>query len=45
LYLNAIRFVEKSWIYQGKPWLGIAIGVSLFSANNGSTSATKKSPY
>lgn len=30
-YINIATNIERSWIYQGKPWLGIGIGVSLFN--------------
>lgn len=26
--------VGRTWVYQGKPWIGLAIGISLFSKNN-----------
>ena len=29
--------IGRNWKYQGKPWLGMAIGVSLFSKNNTNT--------
>ncbi len=33
---------EAGWIYNGKPWLGIGLGVSLF--NNNATKATPNTP-
>jgi len=32
-YINRPSAVEQSWIYHGKPWIGLGIGVNLFSNN------------
>jgi len=34
---------EAGWIYNGKPWIGIGFGISLFG-NNNTTNATKATP-
>jgi hypothetical protein len=34
--------VSEYWVYQGKPWLGIGIGVGLFAPNNKSVENQKK---
>jgi len=31
--VNKISDVEKSWLYNGKRWFGIGIGINLFSSN------------
>lgn len=30
--INKTTDVEKSWVYNGKPWLGIGLGISLFNS-------------
>lgn len=32
--INRISNVEHSWIYHGKPWIGIGLGISLFKIDN-----------
>jgi len=39
-YINRPSAVERSWIYNGKPWIGLGIGVNLFS-NNKPANTTK----
>ena len=39
-FINRPTGIEESWIYHGKSWIGIGLGVSLFNANN-NASTTK----
>jgi hypothetical protein len=40
--INKTSVVEKSWIFNGKPWIGFGIGINLF--NSGSVPANKTEP-
>jgi len=33
-FINKTSTIEESWIYQGKMWMGVGIGISLFAASN-----------
>lgn len=35
--INKNSDIEKSWIYDGKPWLGLGLGISLFNQNSEKT--------
>lgn len=39
-FINKTSTIEQSWIYQGKMWIGIGIGVNLFTANNNTPATT-----
>jgi hypothetical protein len=41
--INKTSVTEKSWIFNGKPWIGFGIGINLFSSNNNGTTTTKSS--
>jgi len=38
--INLTSSIEKSWIYQGKTWFGLGIGINLFSPNTSNTNPT-----
>jgi hypothetical protein len=40
-YVNKTSVVERSWIFNGKPWIGFGIGISLFSASSPAGSTTQ----
>ncbi len=35
--INQTSPIEKSWVYQGKPWIGLGIGLKLFTPNSANT--------
>lgn len=39
-YLNQTSAIEKSWVYKGKAWLGLGLGISLFNNNSDNSSKT-----
>jgi len=39
-FINKTSTIEESWIYHGKRWIGIGIGVSLFNPSSGSQATT-----
>ncbi len=39
-YINRTSIVEKSWIFNGKPWIGFGIGINLFNSSNTGNSTT-----
>ncbi|PZU87013.1 MAG: hypothetical protein DI529_07655 [Chryseobacterium sp.] len=41
--INKNSEIEKSWIYNGKPWLGLGLGISLFNQNSEKTSTQSDS--
>ncbi len=42
-YINRTSIIEQSWIFNGKPWIGFGIGISLFSNNNSTAKKTTAS--
>jgi len=38
-YINKTTDIERSWIFNGKPWFGFGIGLNLFGASNSNSTA------
>ena len=43
-YINKTTVTERSWIYNGKPWIGFGIGVSLFNSTGSNLSSYRTKP-
>lgn len=39
-FINKNSSIERSWVYQGKPWFGLGIGISLFKIDSGNSTPT-----
>ena len=40
-YINKTSPLEESWIYNGKHWVGVGVGISLFNSNPATASTVK----
>ena len=38
--INKTSIIEKSWIFNGKPWIGFGIGINLFSSGGPTSNTT-----
>jgi len=39
-FISQSSYIEKSWFYHGRPWIGLGLGVSLFSSSSDAKSTT-----
>lgn len=42
-FINKPSAIEESWIYAGKRWIGVGVGISLFNASSSSQTTTPAS--